>query len=629
MISRDLPTLSYAAVLRAMSALADAKQWASIVAVFDVVSAADALRARFTQRIYTHLFFALLKIGGKRQAVRAYGEWGGLVRRGVDATFIGPRAYNFVYVLLSRCGMVDEALDVRENCVKNGYYLNRYSYNAFLNACAKSYRIADAFETLREMAESHVLPDVVSFNVLISCCVRSGDLDIALGILHRMKDWGISPDVYSYNSVINGLRKNKMMREAFEIVAQMEMDVAEERGEEMTVITDALMEVARQEGKEPPEYLKEAAATALEARRSDTPLISALTAARRGEKMEIGERRRNGEGRVKAVGPDLVTYNTMISGLASVDCQDVGLALGVKKHMEGRGMQCNEVTYNALMAVAARSDHGEEAFGIYEEMISRGLKPNCECFTTLITLCGRLKMMERAFEIHGQMVGSGVGPSVITFNALLTACRSVAGNEGGKRALEVLERMKGVEGCAPDVISYSTVIDVLGRSGRFGELRMVLGEMGRDGVEPNLVTYTSVISALTRAGDVDGAMGVLVDMEGRGIKPNVYTFSSLIHGAGRAGDLKRAFKLLKMMRERGIVASRVTYSMLLQLASRSEVEEYLELVVKILGEDDRLAGSRQMDRILEAWKLVQREGNKRRVWAFHVMNDAMCELVSN
>lgn len=516
--------------------------------------------------------------------------------------------------------------------------------------------------------ESNVLHDVLSFNVLIACCVRSRDLDFALGILHRMKDWGIRPDIYSYNSVINGLRKSKMLEEAFELVAQMERDAA--GGEDVPLVTDIAQGGARKQKESGVEQQDVEKSGSPDAR----PLIQALSTARRasfestnagkthvaegqksgerGEREEAGvlsleSTNESGDGSnqvteteekdgdnkhdfqsVTGVSPDLVTYNTLISGLACEDSPDFLRAVEVKKHMESRGIISNEVSYNALMAVAARANKIQAAFDIYDDMISKSLKPNCECFTTLITLCGRANMIDRAFQVHDHMIASGIKPSVITFNALLTACRCSKGHDSGDAALRVLTVMRETPGCTPDVITYSTIIDALGRSGRFGKVREVLDEMSSVGVEPNLVTYTSVISALTRAGDLEGALRVLSDMEAHGIRPNVYTFSSLIHGAGRRGQFRKAFEMLGMMRSRGIHASRVTYSMLLQLALKSGERELLDCVVRVLVEDKRLEGTEQLERIIGLSRDPEVFDGRRGKRIYGLMNQAVGECVA-
>eukprot|EP00737_Agarophyton_chilense_P002583 gb/GEZJ01002947.1/.p1 GENE.gb/GEZJ01002947.1/~~gb/GEZJ01002947.1/.p1 ORF type:complete len:593 (+),score=103.67 gb/GEZJ01002947.1/:165-1781(+) len=479
----------------------------------------------FTARMYSHLFMSVMRIASKPTALRALA----VLRRVVNApnvhNYIGPRSFNFLFVALSRVALIDEARDVADMCYSVGYYLNRYSYNALLNACAKKQRLDVAFSTLKEMAEHHVSPDVVSFNVLISCCVRAGSVDIALNILSRMKHWNIKPDVYSYNSVINGLRKSNMLDQAFELVAEMER---ESQPTSASIVQNAL-----------------------------------------------------------GVAPDLVTYNTLLSALASLSCPQFDRAIRVKRHMESRGIKPNEVSYNALMATAAKADRVKDAFHIYDQMVSRGLRPNCECFTTLITLCGRANMLDKAFEVHDHMLASNIRPNVITYNALLTACRGTTGGNTD-RALAILHTMRTTGGCEPDVITYSTVIDVLGRNECFDHMMRVFEEMKQQGIEPNLVTYTSMIAGMTRANKMEEALQILDDMKQHGIEPNVYTFSSLINGASKRGDFESAMDILQLMREKGIWPSCITYTMLLQLALKIGKRSVLTRVLDEMKADVRV-----------------------------------------
>lgn len=520
----DTTRISYPNLLRAVESCVNSHRYAAAVRLIDSAAAHPPLYARFTARIYSHLFLSLMKLGTRTHATRAYSTLHHVVCHMDVATMLGPRAFNFVFVALSRVGMIDEARQVAQMCYQAGYYLNRYSYNALLNACAKEQRLDVAFATLRQMAEHNVSPDVVSFNVLISCCVRVGSVDIALNILSRMKDWQIQPDIYSYNSVINGLRKSNMLDEAFELVAQMER---ESRSAEGSIVENGL-----------------------------------------------------------GVAPDLVTYNTLLSALAAMDRPHFERAVRVKNHMEQRGLHCNEVSYNALMAAAAKSDRVEEAFEVYDEMISRGLKPNCECFTTLITLCGRANLLDKAFQVHEHMLASDIKPNVITYNALLTACRG-CGDGDVDRALDLLEVMRNTPRCDPDVITYSTVIDVLGRNERFDEMKRLFKQMQEEGIKPNLVTYTSMIAAMTRTSRLEEAIRILQDMERHGVQPNVYTFSSLINGAAKRGDFDSAMEILDMMRSKGVRPSSITYTMLLQLAMKIGKKEIVAVVLEEMHADKR------------------------------------------
>lgn len=526
------------------TALVDASHWRGVVRVFDAACEDAIMRKRITARLYTDLFYAFMKIGTVSAATRVYHTFKRVCSAGADTTLLGPRSFNFIYVLLSRHNFIEKARHVHERCMANGYYLNRYSYNSFLNACAKRNRVMDAFLTLRAMADNDIAPDVVSCNVLIACCVRSREIDMALRVLQRMPEWGITPDIYSYNSVINGLRKSRMMEEAFDLVARMEIAAGD----------------PPIEGRQPHGNIK----------RADEP-----------------------------VRPDLVTFNTLISGLAASDEPNLSRAYAVHKHMVEGGIEGNEVTYNALMATAARAKRVDAAFSLYREMKAKELEPNCECYTTLITLCGQVGQVERAFRIHADMIENKVQPTVVSFNALLTALRRGDKKLGADVALEVVSVMKKTEGCDPDVITYSTVIDALGRDGRFKEIKELLDEMISSGVQPNLVTYTTLVSAMARNGDLDGAAVVLREMEEAGFEPNVYTFSCMVTGAARHNKFERGIGFMRTMQMRGINVAKKSYMMLLQMCVMTGNKEGVGKVLAEMRKDGRLVGSSEFGEVEE------------------------------
>lgn len=547
--------LSYQCLLRGYLALCGDGQWGNVVRVFDTAWCSSSLRTCFSTRMVTDFCFASMKLSSRAAMCHAFEIFSEIIKEGLVEKLYTQKGFNFLFVGLCRCGLIDEAIAVQRKSRDCGACLNRYSYNTFLNACSKSRRVADAFNNLRAMAECNVVPDVVSCNVLISCCVRCDEIELALSILERMPDWGIMPDVYSYNSVVNGFRKSQMLEEAFDLVARMEIGA----------------------GKEPIEGRYPPGACKVE----------------------------------NSVHPDLVTYNTLISGIALDEVPDLKRAKAIHEHMKSRGLPGNEVTYNALMATAARSDRPEEAFDMFEELLSGGSMPNCECYTTLISLCGQVGDIERALALHQQMIDIGIEPNVVTFNALLNTCRHGDSTQAANISLEVFETLRNTPQCKPDVISYSTLIDTLGRDGRFGEMRKILDEMIERGVQPNLVTFTSMIAALSRVDDLDGAMRVMLDMESSGITPNMYTFSCLLNGACRLGEVDRAFEILRMMRARKVSPSHTTYGTLLEMVMRLGDEDNLQRLMEEMSRDKRLQDTpilEELRRVVQGRNVDQARG---------------------
>lgn len=538
----------YSRILGVLRELRSRGEWSHSIAVCENLLDSE-LASLHDPRLYAELLFALMKRSLRADANEALLVWKELYSTKRGRPLLGPRTYQSLMQLLCKFCLLDEAVKVKSQGRVLGFHINRFVYNSFLNCCAKRRRLEDAFRALREMADDGCEPDVVSFNCVIACCVNCGDLDMALTLLERMKKWKVVPDIYSFNSIVNGLRKHNRLDEAFELVARMEIEAANYKREtkageaEETHEEVGIQTVAPSDGPE----------------------------------------------------PDVCTYNTLLAGLAQMQVPDLRRALRLKKHMEARGLVCNEVTYNAVMATAARGNHVREAFSIYNEMLSSGIRPNCECFTTLITLCARARMLNRAFSFHDHMIEMHIKPTVVTYNALVTACRHAL---DGDRALDVLKCMKSRSHCQPDVVSYSTIIDTLGRVGRLEDAMALVDEMKRNGIEPNQVTYTCVIAAQTRVGDLDGALRTLSEMESKGVQPNVYTYSSLVNGAARRGAFELAFELLETMRLGEIQPNVVTYVTLVEYAVRNVSPAHVKRAVAEMARDRIIAQPEQYERIV-------------------------------
>lgn len=123
----------------------------------------------------------------------------------------------------------------------------------------------------------------------------------------------------------------------------------------------------------------------------------------------------------------------------------------------------------------------------------------------------------------------------------------------------------------PDVMTYTTVIDTLGRCGRYHSTLRAQGlleelkelysnpdKKNHQKLKPNVRTYTAVISAWSRTRSHDSpreAERLLAEMKNSvdpDLQPNARTFTGVIHAWGRSADhtkAQRALKLLTTMKE--------------------------------------------------------------------------------
>ena len=76
------------------------------------------------------------------------------------------------------------------------------------------------------------------------------------------------------------------------------------------------------------------------------------------------------------------------------------------------------------------------------------------------------------------------------------------------------------------------------------------------GVEPDMVSYNTVINALGRCGRVQEAMEYLHRMKEQGLSPDVVTFGTLIHACAQSARKDAALALFaEMVRPRWVVLS--------------------------------------------------------------------------
>mmetsp|Transcript_43170 Transcript_43170/g.169032 ORF Transcript_43170/g.169032 Transcript_43170/m.169032 type:complete len:408 (-) Transcript_43170:428-1651(-) len=181
----------------------------------------------------------------------------------------------------------------------------------------------------------------------------------------------------------------------------------------------------------------------------------------------------------------------------------------------------DEKTYEVLIDVLAKAGELKQAEEIYREVLARGIKPTRDMFQSIIKACGKYRALDNAFELHEQMVLSGINPNAATFNALMNGCRLAGWSQAAlspfvnrfkcstrfdiqrtgdvSRILQVIDMMWS-SGIAPDVVSYSSLVDAYGRIGRVEDAFATVDDMIAHGVEPNIVTFTHLINAAVRAG---------------------------------------------------------------------------------------------------------------------------------
>lgn len=220
----------------------------------------------------------------------------------------------------------------------------------------------------------------------------------------------------------------------------------------------------------------------------------------------------------------------------------------------------DELMYTTMINIHFRARKKDEAMTLLSEMIARsdrnGGKLNVQAETFNAAIFGLFinREHEQAQALLDEMLAKGPAPNIGTVNTFLRAYARIGDLQALASTLRLAEKLKLI----PDVVTFTTVLDALLRSG--GEtatdaVAKTLGIMTSMGVQPNVVTYTAMIKAC-----LVGAEAVQLDMASNSMLGDSYK-----RGGQQAHEasIAAALDLLDRMIEAKIAPSEATYTALI------------------------------------------------------------------
>ena len=177
-------------------------------------------------------------------------------------------------------------------------------------------------------------------------------------------------------------------------------------------------------------------------------------------------------------------------------------------------------------------------------------QPKEGTYMRLIVLMGKNRQPELARKLFDSMIDEGLEPTAELYTALLGAyCRSNNIDE----ALLILEQMKTLPLCQPDVFTFSILIKACIDATRFELVESLYEQMGERGISPNTVTQNTVLSGYGKAGKFDQMEKVLLGMlESTTCRPDVWTMNTIISVFGNMGDIEMMERWYEKFRNFGL-----------------------------------------------------------------------------
>ncbi|XP_076947554.1 pentatricopeptide repeat-containing protein At3g53170-like [Bidens hawaiensis] len=240
-------------------------------------------------------------------------------------------------------------------------------------------------------------------------------------------------------------------------------------------------------------------------------------------------------------------------------------------------------TYTKLLVLLGKCRQPMKASLLFDLMLQDGLKPTVDVYTALVSAYGYSGLLDESFQIINQMkLIPDCKPDVCTYSILINCCTKLRRFDMIKHILADMEYL-GIE-CS--IVTYNTIIDGYGKAGLFKLMEDMLTDMLEDGTcVPDVFTFNSVIGAY-------GNRGMIVEMEKwfdefqlMGVKPSVMTFNILIKSYGKVGMYDKMGSVMEYMRKRFIPPSTITYNIIIETFKRAgNVKKMDEFFLKMKHE---------------------------------------------
>ncbi|XP_050230828.1 pentatricopeptide repeat-containing protein At3g22150, chloroplastic [Mercurialis annua] len=308
---------------------------------------------------------------------------------------------------------------------------------------------------------------------------------------------------------------------------------------------------------------------------------------------------------------DIVSWNTMISGLIQNGLDDEGVMLVYE--MQKQGFTIDYVTVTSLLSAASNLRNKEigkqthayllrhciQFDGMDNYLIDMYAKSGSirmsECIFEKNDVQGRDQatwnamisgytqnvLIEQAFVTFRQMLEKNLRPNAVTLASMLRACSSLGSIDLGKQihgasirylldqnifvrtALVDMYSKSGAIKYAETVfiqssektsVTYTTMISGYGQHGMGNRALSLFHSMNKSGIQPDAITFVAVLSACSYAGLVDEGLQIFESMKRDfKIQPSTEHYCCVTDMLGRVGRVFEAYEFVKQLGEDGNV----------------------------------------------------------------------------
>ncbi|KAJ4914060.1 hypothetical protein Rs2_08681 [Raphanus sativus] len=169
-------------------------------------------------------------------------------------------------------------------------------------------------------------------------------------------------------------------------------------------------------------------------------------------------------------------------------------------------------------------------------------------YSKLISVMGKKGQTRMAMWLFSEMKNSGCRPDASVYNALITAHLHTRDKAKAlEKVLGYLDKMKGMERCQPNVVTYNILLRAFAQSGKVDQVNALFKDLDMSAVSPDVYTFNGVMDAYGKNGMIKEMESVLTRMRSNECKPDIITFNLLIDSYGKKQEFEKMEQTFKSL----------------------------------------------------------------------------------
>lgn len=224
---------------------------------------------------------------------------------------------------------------------------------------------------------------------------------------------------------------------------------------------------------------------------------------------------------------NVVCWSGMIYGYTQLgDCEE---ALTLFKQALVEGMDVNDFTFTSVVRACGSSTLLELGKQIHGLCFKTLFSSSCFVGSSLISFYSKCGVVEGAYRVFDEIPIRNIG----MWNAMLIACAQHGHTE---MVFHLFNEMESV-GMKPNFITFLGVLYACSHTGLVKEGKFYFKLMTKYGIDPGAQHYSSLVDLLARSGKLKEAISVIKEMP---IEPTESVWGALLTGCRMHGDTELA-----------------------------------------------------------------------------------------